>query len=170
MSNKFQNKYLKDEKKKKGNVSGTVHYTGEYRGTVSSICNLKCKVPKKISIVFLNLRLLFYYKIVSRGIKKQFTCLWENTKKITFTVPVEIEFTKNDKNGEKFTKYISYILQFIDSARLWEANYEILPQYFLMEVVEINVNAGMTIKNTRVVELVISIMTVSLNTQILKMI
>ena len=50
--------------------------------------------------------------------KKQFTCLGENTEKyITFTVPIEKEVTRIDKNGEEITKNISYILQFIDSAR-----------------------------------------------------
>ena len=48
--------------------------------------------------------------------------LWflrENNKKyITFTVPTEKEVAKIEKNGEKITKNISYILQFIDSARL----------------------------------------------------
>ena len=46
------------------------------------------------------------------------TCLGENTEKyITFTVPVEKEVTRIDKNGEKITKNIGYILQFTDSAR-----------------------------------------------------
>ena len=38
-------------------------------------------------------------------------------KYITFKVPIEKEITGIDKNGEKITKNISYILQFIDSAR-----------------------------------------------------
>ena len=46
------------------------------------------------------------------------TCLGENTEKyITFTVPIEKEVTRIDKNGEKITKNIGYILQFTDSAR-----------------------------------------------------
>ena len=50
--------------------------------------------------------------------KKQFTCLGENTKKyMTFTVPIEKEATRIDKNGEEITKNIFYILQFINSAR-----------------------------------------------------
>ena len=36
---------------------------------------------------------------------------------MTFTVPIEKEVTRIDKNGEEITKNISYILQFIDSAR-----------------------------------------------------
>ena len=42
----------------------------------------------------------------------------ENTEKfINFTVPVEKELTRIDNNWEKITKNISYILQFLDSAR-----------------------------------------------------
>ena len=43
--------------------------------------------------------------------EKQFTCLGENTeKKITFTVPLEKEITRIDKNGEEITKkYILHI-------------------------------------------------------------
>ena len=49
--------------------------------------------------------------------KKQYTFLGENTEKyITFTVPKEV--TKTDKNEKKITENISYILQFIDRARL----------------------------------------------------
>ena len=36
---------------------------------------------------------------------------------MTFTVPIEKEVTRIDKNGEEITKNVSYILQFIDSAR-----------------------------------------------------
>ena len=34
-----------------------------------------------------------------------------------FTVPIERELRRIDKNGEEITKYISYIIQFIDNAR-----------------------------------------------------
>ena len=50
--------------------------------------------------------------------EKQLTCWEGNSEKyITFTVPIEKEVTRIDKNGEEITKNISYILQFIDSAR-----------------------------------------------------
>ena len=40
------------------------------------------------------------------------------TKKyITFTVPIEKRVTRIDKNVEETTKYMSYILQFIDTAK-----------------------------------------------------
>ena len=42
----------------------------------------------------------------------------ENIEKyITFTVPIEKEATRIDRNGEEVTKNKSYILQFIDNLR-----------------------------------------------------
>ena len=57
-------------------------------------------------------------KELAEEIKKQVTCLEENTKNyITFTVPIEKEVSGIYQNGEEVTKNIPYILQFIDSAR-----------------------------------------------------
>ena len=53
---------------------------------------------------------------------------------------------------------------------LWQAHYQILSIIFLNEVIEVHVNMDMMIKNVKLVELDISIATVSLNTYILKMI
>ena len=60
--------------------------------------------------------IIIFSKELAEEFKKQFTYLGESTEKyITFTVPIEKEVTRIDKNGEKTTKNISYILQFIDS-------------------------------------------------------
>ena len=60
----------------------------------------------------------FVIRELAEEFKKQFTCLGENTEKyITLTVPIEKEVTRIDKNREQITKNISYILQFINSAR-----------------------------------------------------
>ena len=116
---KFENKYLNDKKYCKVRVH--CHYTGEYRGAVHSICNLKYSVPKKIPVVVhsgSNYDYHFIIKELPEEFKKQFTCLGENTEKcINFTVPIKKEVTRIDKNGEEITKNISYILQFIDSTR-----------------------------------------------------
>ena len=49
---KLENRYVKDKKYCK--VRDQCHYTGEYRGTVHSICNLKYSIPNKTPIVFNN--------------------------------------------------------------------------------------------------------------------
>ena len=118
-SKKIENKYLKDKKYRE--VRDHWHYLGEYRGAAHNICNLKYSVPKKINIVFHNGPNCDYHFIIKElpeEFKKQFTCLGKNTEKyITFTVPIEKEVTRIDKNGDEITKNISYILEFIDSAR-----------------------------------------------------
>ena len=52
LKEKFENKYLKDNKYRK--VRDHCHYTGEYRGAAHSICNLKYSVPKEVPLVFDN--------------------------------------------------------------------------------------------------------------------
>ena len=76
---------------------------GDYRGATHSICNSKYSVPKRIPIVFhngSNYNDHFIIKELAEEFKKQLTCLGENTEKfITFTVAIEKEVTRNDKNG-----------------------------------------------------------------------
>ena len=48
----------------------------------------------------------------------QFECLGENTENFkTFSVPIEKEVTKLDKDGNESVVTISYKIKFIDSAR-----------------------------------------------------
>ena len=53
---------------------------------------------------------------------------------------------------------------------LWQARYQILSKIFLKEFIKLNVNTDTITKNVKIVELNISIATLFLNTQILKMI
>ena len=76
---------------------------------------------KKNPIVFhngSNYDYCFIVKELVEEFRKQFTCVGENTRKyITFTVWIEKQVPRSDKNGEEATKNISYILQFLDSTR-----------------------------------------------------
>ena len=114
---RFENKYLKDNRSCKSRDD--CHYTWEYKGIAHSICNLKDSVPKKVPIVFHNGSNYDYHFITKELAEElQFTCLGENTEKyITFTVLIEKEVTRIDKSGEEIIKNISYVLQFIESAR-----------------------------------------------------
>ena len=60
----------------------------------------------------------FIIKELAGQFKKQFIYLGENTEKyMTFTVPIEKEVTRIDKNVEEITKNISYMLQFTDTTK-----------------------------------------------------
>ena len=113
---KFENKYLKDKKHRR--VRDHCHYTGEHRGAVHSLYNLKYSVPKNNPIVFSNGSHYYYHfiiKVLSKEFKKQITCAEKNTEKyIASTVLEEKEVTRIDRNGEEITKNIPYTLQLID--------------------------------------------------------
>ena len=116
----------------------------EYRGDTPSIYNLKYSVPKKIPTASYNgftYDYDFIIKDLTEEFKKQFTCF------------------------NFLTYYNLLIVQ-----DLWQASDKILSIIFLKEFIELNVITDMIIKNMRLVELNISIVTVFLNTQILKMI
>ena len=82
-------------------VRDKCRYTGVYRGSAYSICNLKDSVPKKFPIAFHNGSNYDYHFIIkelAEQFKKQFTCLGEsNEKYINFTVPIEKEVARIDK-------------------------------------------------------------------------
>ena len=100
--------------KKYCKVRDHCHYTGEYRGAAHSICISKYNVSKKIPIVFCNGSNYDYHFIIKKlaeKFKKQFSCLEEHAEKyITFTVPIEKEVTKIDKNRTEITNltYLPY--------------------------------------------------------------
>ena len=65
--------------------------------------------------------------------------------------------------------YLTYYSLLI-AQDLWQAYYQILPIIFVKEFRELNVNTDMMIKNVKLAELNISIATIFLNIQTLKMI
>ena len=145
---KFDNKHVKDKKYCK--IRSHCHYTGEYREAAHIICNLKYSELKKIPIAFHNGSNYDYHFIIkelAEEIQEQITCLGE--------------ITTIDKNGEEITKQIPYVLQFINSANLWQAHYQISLIIFLKEFIKLNVNTGTMIKNVKLAKLDINIVMVS---------
>ena len=94
-----------------------VVYTGKYRGTAHSICN----VPNEIPVVFhygSNYGYHFIIKELANEFEGQFDYLGENKEKYkTFSVLMKKGITKIDKDGNKNVETNSYKIEFIDSAR-----------------------------------------------------
>ena len=139
-----------------------------------SIINMNRNRTKKVPIAFHNESNDGYYFIIkelAEESKKQFNCLGENTDKyIIFTVRIDKEVTRIDKNGEKIAKHISCILQIIDSARFMVSSSNLFNNLSEGIRIKLNVNTNTKIKNVRLLKLNISIATVFLNTQTVKMI
>ena len=66
------------------------HYTGKYRGVAHSICDLRYKIQKEISVEIYNgsrYDYNFIIKELAKDFKGQWECLGENPEKyITFCV------------------------------------------------------------------------------------
>ena len=71
-----------------------------------------------------------------------------------------------EKLQEKYLTYYNLLI----AQNLWQAHYQILSIIFLKEFMELNANMDMMIKDLKLVELNISIVTVFLNIQNLEMI
>ena len=110
----------KEEYKLMRKVRDHCHYTGKYRGTAHSICNLRYKVTKEIPVVLHNGSRYDYHfiiKYLARDFYGCFECLGENTEKyITFSIPIKkVIINENDKECKP--KEIKYRIKFIDSYR-----------------------------------------------------
>ena len=94
--------YSKEEfcdDKNKEKIRFHCHFTGKLRGAAHSICNLRYKVPTKISKVFDNASTYDYHFVIKKlaeEFKDEFECLGVNKEKcITFSVSLK----KDNDNG-----------------------------------------------------------------------
>ena len=60
------------------------HFTGKYRDSAHSICNLRFNVLNEIPVVFhnhSNYNYHFIIKELANGFEGQFECVWESTER-----------------------------------------------------------------------------------------
>ena len=92
-SNIFKEEFEDTADKNYHRVRNYCHYTGKYRCSSKSICNLRYKIPKEIPLDFHNGSNNDYHFIIkelAEEFKGQFECLGGNTEKyIIFSVPIK---------------------------------------------------------------------------------
>ena len=92
-------------------VCNHYHYTGKYRGSAHSICNLRYEAAKDIPVIFYNDSNYDYHLIIkelTKGFYENFEYLGETTEKCnTFSVPKKKQNT-------------SYKIKFIDNFNVYE--------------------------------------------------
>ena len=102
-------------------VRNHCRYTCKYRNAAHSICNWKLNIPNPIPVVFhsgSNYDYDFIIKQLEKEFERQFECLGKNKDKYrTFSVQLNKEITKMDKDGSESVVNISCKIKFIDSAR-----------------------------------------------------
>ena len=98
------------------------HFTGQYRGPAHRNCNLKCRKPMIIPVIFHNLQgydAHLFIKQLSR-IKGDFTCIPSTEEKyISFSKKVKVDEYQN-KDGK--TVSLNFELRFIDSFKFLQTS------------------------------------------------
>ena len=88
------------------------HFTGKYRGSALSTCNLKSSLLNEILLDFHNSSNYDYHFIIkelANEFEGQFECLAENTEKYkTFSIAIEKEVTNIDRDGNESVANIFY--------------------------------------------------------------
>ena len=129
------------------------HFTGKYRSAANSICNLRCKIPKEIPVVFHNGSTHdydFIIKELAKELDGQFEYLGENTGKyITFSVPIIKELNN--------CKRITYKLKFIDSFKFMSSSLLSLVDNYLKGFIIVNVKNVSLVLSTCQSKIIISI-------------
>ena len=141
------------------------------RGAAHRICNLKYSRPKNIPIAFhywSNYQYHFIMKMLAKEFKKQFIFLGNIDKYLIFTVPMEKK--QEYRNGDELPKIYPTDHNLLIAQDLWKTHEQMLSIIFLKEFIKLNVNMDTMIKNVKLEEVNISIVTTFLNTKTLKMI
>ena len=98
------------------------HFTGEYRGPAHRKCNLQCRKPMIIPVIFHNLQgydAHLFIKQLSK-IKGDFTCIPSTEEKyISFSKKVKVDEYQN-KDGK--TVSLNFELRFIDSFKFLQTS------------------------------------------------
>ena len=80
-------KIMKKNLKTKQKIRDHWHYTWTFRGAAHSECNLRCKAPKEIPVLFHNGSTYdhhFIIKQLEEEFEGEFECLGKNTEKIFY--------------------------------------------------------------------------------------
>ena len=115
-------------------------------------------MPNEIPAVFhngSNYDFLFIIKELASKFEGKFECPEGNTKKYkTFSVTIEKEVTKIDKDRNESAVTIPYKIKFIDTARFgrWKLHYQILSITLNSKFTKLNVKVVIVFLNMRVLK------------------
>ena len=111
-------KELKDDK-----VRDHCHFTGEYRGAAHNSCNLQCKKPLILPVIFHNLQGYDAHLFIKQlsGLKGELNCIPSTEEKyISFSKKIKVDEYRSRKTGEMVT--LNFEIRFIDSFKFLQTS------------------------------------------------
>ena len=116
--------YLCEKELLEDRVKDHCHFTGEYRGAVHNSCNLRCRKPLVLPVIFHNLQSYDAHLFIKQlnSIPGKFTCIPSTEEKyITFSKIIKVGEYKS-KNGKIVS--LNFEVRFIDSLKFLNLSLE----------------------------------------------
>ena len=107
------------------------HFTGKYRGVAHNQCNLNCRKPPILPVIFHNLQGYDSHLFIKQlaKVKGNLSCIPSTEEKyISFSKKIKVDEYKSKKNGEKAS--IKFEIAFIDSFKFFKHHWLILFQIY----------------------------------------
>ena len=111
-------KELKDDK-----VRDHCHFTGQYRGAAHNSCNLQCRKPLILPVVFHNLQGYDAHLFIKQlfGIQGELNCIPSTEEKyISFSKKIKVDEYKSKRTGEMVS--LNFEIRFIDSFKFLQTS------------------------------------------------
>ena len=111
-------KELKDDK-----VRDHCHFTGEYRGAAHNSCNLHCRKPLILPVIFHNLQGYDAHLFIKQlsGLKGELNCISSTEEKyVSFSKKIKVDEYRSKKTGEMVS--LNFEIRFIDSFKFLQTS------------------------------------------------
>ena len=111
-----------------GNLDGDrvrdhCHFTGQYRGAAHNSCNLQCRKPMILPVIFHNLQGYDAHLFIKQlsGIQGELNCIPSTEEKyISFSKKIKVDKYKSRKTGEMVS--LNFEIRFIDSFKFLQTS------------------------------------------------
>ena len=111
-----------------GNLDGDrvrdhCHFTGQYRGASHNSCNLQCKKPLILPVIFHNLQGYDAHLFIKKlsGLKGELNCIPSTEEKyISFSKKIKVDEYRSKRTGEMAT--LNFEIRFIDSFKFLQTS------------------------------------------------
>ena len=111
-----------------GNLDGDrvrdhCHFTGQYRGAAHNSCNLQCKKPLILPVIFHNLQGYDAHLFIKKlsGLKGELNCIPSTEEKyISFSKKIKVDEYRSKRTGEMVT--LNFEIRFIDSFKFLQTS------------------------------------------------
>ena len=99
------------------------HFTGQYRGAAHNSCNLQCRKPMILPVIFHNLQGYDAHLFIKQlsGIQGELNCIPSTEEKyISFSKKIKVDEYKSRKTGEMVS--LNFEIRFIDSFKFLQTS------------------------------------------------